>query len=337
MSNRRTFMKGAAAATVAAAMISRGGLARAADFDFKLANGFPASHPLNLRSMEAIGRIRDQSGGRLNITLFPGSQLGADTDSLSQLRSGALELYASSSGVFSSLTRVASIGNMPFIWADPNAMWPHMDGELGGMIKSGFSELGLIQVGTAWDNGFRQITSSTKPITSVEDLSGFKIRVPNSPVNLSLFKALGASPVTINIPELYSALQTGIVDGQENPLSIIEGNRLHEVQKFCAISNHTWDAVFVVANRGIWERLPADLQAIVERNFSEAGMMERSDVPELEATTRKRMEEGGLKFNTVDRAPFREKLIAAGFYGEWKEKFPPEAWSALEKSVGKLA
>ena len=111
-----------------------------------------------------------------------------------------------------------------------------------------------------WDNGFRQTTSSTKPINGPDDYKGFKIRVPVSPLWTSMFKAFDASPASINFSEVYSALQTKIVEGQENPLALISTAKLYEVQKYCSLTNHMWDGFWFLANRRAWEALPEDIQ-----------------------------------------------------------------------------
>ena len=116
-----------------------------------------------------------------------------------------------------------------------------------------------------WDNGFRQMTTSSKPIETAKDMDGLKIRVPVSPLSISMFKALGAAPASLQFSEVYSALQTKIVDAQENPLPIIQVAKLYEVQKYCSLTNHIWDGFWFIANGRAWRRLPADLQKIVAR------------------------------------------------------------------------
>jgi len=188
-----------------------------------------------------------------------------------------------------------------------------------------------------WDNGFRETTSSTKPINGPDDLKGFKIRVPVSPLWTSMFKAFDAAPASINFSEVYSALQTKIVEGQENPLAIISTAKLYEVQKFCSLTNHMWDGFWFLANRRAWEKLPEDLRTIVAKNINAAGVNERADVAKLNAGLRQELAGKGLTFNQPEIAPFREKLRSAGFYSEWKGKYGDEAWALLEKSVGKLS
>ncbi len=116
---------------------------------------------------------------------------------------------------------------------------------LGDYIRAQIAKTPILTVSKVWDNGFRQITSSTREIETPEDLSGFKIRVPPAPILTSLFKALGAGPSPINFNELYSALQTKVVEGQENPLAIIATTRLYEVQKYCSLTGHVWDGYWI--------------------------------------------------------------------------------------------
>ena len=188
-----------------------------------------------------------------------------------------------------------------------------------------------------WDNGYRQITNSTRPINKPEDLKGMKLRVPPSPLWTSMFRAFDSAPTSINFAEVYSALQTKIVEGQENPLAIISTAKLYEVQKFCSITNHMWDGFWCLANKKSFERLPKDLQEIVERNINEAGLKQRVDVKALNDSLVGDMKAKGLQFNETDNEAFRAKLRSAGFYAEWHKKFGPEAWALLEKYTGKLA
>ena len=178
---------------------------------------------------------------------------------------------------------------------------------------------------------------STKPIVSPDDLRGFKIRVPPSPLWTSMFEAFGSSPASINFNEVYSALQTKIVDGQENPLAIIATAKFYEVQKYCSLTNHMWDGFWFLANRRAWQALPDDVRAVVAKNVNAAALKERDDVAKLNATLQQDLAAKGLVFNQPDPAAFRDKLRSAGFYTQWKAKYGDEAWAILEKSVGKLA
>jgi tripartite ATP-independent transporter DctP family solute receptor len=212
-----------------------------------------------------------------------------------------------------------------------------MDGDLGAYVRQQIAKVNLVVMDRIWDNGFRQTTSSTKPINTPDDLKGFKIRVPVSPLWTSMFKAFEASPTSINFNETYTALQTKVVDGQENPLAIISTNKLNEVQKYCSLTNHMWDGFWFLGNRRAWERLPQDVRTIVAKHINAAGEKEREDVAKLNASLQQELAAKGMVFNQPDPAPFRDKLRKAGFYSEWKGRYGDEAWAILEKSVGSLA
>ena len=326
-----------AAATALPLVAARTRPARAAEFSYKFANNMPPSHPLNLRAQEAAGRIAQASGGRLEIRIFPSSQLGSDTDALTQLRSGAIELFTLSGLILATLVPPASINGVGFAFKDYGQVWAAMDGPLGAYVRAEIRKRGLVPMERIWDNGFRHITTSTKPIVTPDDLRGMKLRVPVSPLWTSMFAALGASPQSINFSEVYSALQTHVVDGQENPLAVIDTAKLYEVQKCCSMTSHMWDGFWLLANRRAFEKLPADLQEIVAREMDQSALAERADVAALNGALRGKLEKAGMAFNDVDTAPFRDALKRAGFYAEWRGKYGEDAWKVLDAAVGGLS
>ena len=336
--SRRALLKASAASavvgSVGAPFVAR---AQQAEFTYKFANNLPDLHPLNTRAKEMSAAIKTETNGRVDIQIFPNNQLGADTDVLSQLRSGGVEFFTMSGLILATLVPAASINGMGFAFPDYPTVWKAMDGELGAYVRGQIAKANLVAMEKIWDNGFRQTTSSTKPITGPEDYKGFKIRVPVSPLWTSMFKAFDAAPASINFNEVYSALQTKIVEGQENPLALISTAKLYEVQKYCSLTNHMWDGYWFLANRRAWEALPADVRTIVARNINAAALNARVDTEKLNATVRQELTAKGLTFNQPDVTPFREKLRAAGFYSEWKGKYGEEAWAILEKAVGKLS
>src|SRR6266852_6709593 len=259
---RRRFVAGSAAAATAIATVSiLTRRADAAEFTYKYANNVVATHPMNLRMTEAVNKIKEESKGRLEIQIFPNNQLGGDTDMLSQVRSGAIEFFTLSGLILSTLVPVASINGIGFAFKSYDQVWPAMDGSLGAHVRAAIDKAGLHAFESMWDNGYRQMTSSVKPINTPDDLKGFKIRVPVSPLWTSMFRAFGASPASINFSEVYSALQTKVVEGQENPLSVIDIAKLYEVQKYCSMTGHMWDGQWVLANGKMWAGLPKDIQA----------------------------------------------------------------------------
>ncbi|MGE6741369.1 TRAP transporter substrate-binding protein [Allorhizobium pseudoryzae] len=328
---RRHVLAGAGSAVLTTAFISR---AQAAEFNYKFANNLPAAHPMNVRAKEAADLIAKETNGRVAINIFPSSQLGADTDMLNQVRSGGVEFFTLSPLILSTLVPNASISGIGFAFPNYDAVWKAMDGDLGKYVRGEIAKQNLVAMDTIWDNGFRQITSATKPIKTPADLENFKIRVPVSPLWTSMFKAFKSAPASINFAEVYTALQTGVVDGQENPLAIISTAKLFEVQKFCSVTNHMWDGFWFLANKRAWERLPEDLRVIVAKNLNEAGKKEREDVAKLNASVKEDLVGKGMTFNDTDASLFRAALKEAGFYAEWKAKYGDEAWAILEKAVG---
>ncbi len=310
--------------------------AGAAEFTYKFANNLPAAHPMNIRANEGVARVLEATGGRVEIKVFPNNQLGSDTDMLSQLRSGAVEFFTLSGLILSTLVPPASINGVGFAFKDYDQVWRAMDGKLGEFVRGEIAKRGLLAMERIWDNGFRQTTTSTKPIRAPEDLRGLKLRVPVSPLWTSMFAAFGAAPASINISETYSALQTKIVDGQENPLAVIDTTKFYEVQKFCSMTNHMWDGYWFLANRRSFERLPKDAQEIVAREINKAAMDERADVAKLNAELRGKLSGNGLAFNDTDPAPFRDALKKSGFYSEWHGKYGDAAWGVLQDIVGGL-
>lgn len=310
--------------------------ASAAEFTYKFANNLPPAHPMNLRAQEAVARILEATGGRVEVKVFPNNQLGSDTDVLSQLRSGAVEFFTMSGLILSTLVPAASINGVGFAFKDYDQVWRAMDGKLGEYVRGEIAKRGLIAMDRIWDNGYRQTTTSTRPIRAPEDFRGLKLRVPVSPLWTSMFTALGAAPASINISEVYSALQTRIVDGQENPLAVIETTKFYEVQKFCSMTNHMWDGYWFLANRRSFERLPKDAQEIVAREINKAAMDERADVAKLNAELRGKLSGSGLAFNDTDPTAFRDALKKNGFYSEWRGRYGDTAWGVLEDTVGGL-
>jgi TRAP-type C4-dicarboxylate transport system substrate-binding protein len=212
-----------------------------------------------------------------------------------------------------------------------------MDGDLGAHMKAAFDKANLIQVGKVFDHGFRQITHSTKPITSPKDLVGMKIRVPATPLWTSMFKALDAAPASVPIGELYTALQTKVVDGQENALPTIDAVKLYEVQKYCSYTSHMWEYFSLVGNKRNWNALPEDLRALATRIFEAHALKQRVAHDALNATLETKLKGQGMQFNKVDTKPFRDILQKSTYYVDWQKKFGPEAWALLEKYSGKLA
>jgi len=334
--DRRQFVQGIAA-TGALAAASGPVFAQSAPITLKWANNIPATHPSTVRIKEAAEAIKKDTNGKVDIQLFPNNQLGGDTDMLSQVRSGAIDIFPLSGLILQTLVPLAGINGLAFAFKDYPTVWAAMDGDLGAFVRAAINKVNLHVFDRCLDNGYRNITSSTKPINTAADLKGFKIRVPVSPLWTSMFKALEASPASINFSEVYSALQTKVVEGQENPLAIIEIAKLYEVQKYCSMTGHMWDGQWILANGKRWASLPADVQAVITKHVTDAVMKQRDDIRRLTNVVEAQLKGKGMIFNYPDNKSFRDALSKAGFYKEWRGKFGDEAMAKLEKYSGKLA
>jgi tripartite ATP-independent transporter DctP family solute receptor len=311
--------------------------AHAAEFAYKCGTALPDGHPMCIRGREAMAKIKDESGGRLDITLYTNSVLGQDTAMISQAIAGALEMYFLPIDLLAPKNETCGIFGVGFAFAGYDHVWEAMDGDLGSYLRGIAGDIGFHCMAKCPDHGFREITMKSKPINTPDDLKGIKIRLPVAPYLIALFKGLGASPTPINFGEVYSALQTGLVDGQENPLILIDTAKLYEVQKYCSITNHTWAGIHYSFANPYWQKLPADLQALSEKHFNAAAMVEREDWQTMTKEETANLTGKGMVFNTPDVRPFQEVLKKAGFYEDMQKKSGDKAWALLEKYVGPLA
>jgi tripartite ATP-independent transporter DctP family solute receptor len=333
--NRRQVLAGIGTAAILP-IISRPAWS-APEFRMKLSLNTPANHPVTVRSKEAADQIAKDTGGRVQVDLFPNSQLGGDTDALSQLRSGAIEMQAISGGILANVIPGTNLYNVPFAFPNYDAVWKALDGDVGSHIVKLVEGAGLHCHSKLWDNGFRQCTTSSIPILKPEDLKNMKMRVAAAPLLTSVFRTLGAAITSITVAEVYMALQTRVVDAQENGLALIESLKLYEVQKHCSMTNHMWDGFVLITNGRAWKRLPPDLQQVVTKHFDTAIVNQRADLLELDKTLRTNLQGKGLVFHDPDTGPFKTALANGGFYKEWKGKFGDAAWRTLENYTGALA
>lgn len=333
--SRLRFLAAAASAPAAVAIIRAP--ANAAQFSYKYASNLSLDHPLNVYMHECWDAVRQETNGRLDVSIFPNSQLGGDTAALTQLRSGALQFFTLDGGILQSVVPVAAIQSIGFAFRDSADAFAAFDGALGDYVRKAIAAQGLYVHPKMWDNGMRQVTTSIKPIVTADDLTGLRIRTPSGALWVDLFRSLGASPTAINFNEVYTALQTHVVDAQENPYAVIDTARLYEVQKYLSTTNHMWSAFHFLGNQDAWNALPADIRASVDRNLTRFALVARRDTALRNASLREKLARRGMAVNAAQTAGFRAKLSASGFYAHWKDVFGAEAWTLLEAHSGKLS
>jgi tripartite ATP-independent transporter DctP family solute receptor len=332
---RQHFVAGSAAAFATIGFVTP---ARAAEFNLKYGLDLPAEHPINVRSVEAFARIKKATNGRVEIKSFPTSQLGSDPAMISQLRSGAVESLAMPGAFLNQIAPLASIENLAYAYPNRETVFRAFDGDLGKVVRDDIqSRGGMVVLEKIWENGFREITTSTKPIHTVADLAGLKIRVSPGEIRVDTFKSLGAAPSPIALSELYTSLQTHVIDAQENPLLLIYQQKFFEVQKYVAMSDHIWSGYWTLFNQDVWNKMGKGIQDIISREMAKSTLEARNDNVIQNRSVRDKLTRLGMKFNDVDKNSFKQKLIEAKYYERWRDKFGPKAWAALEKYANKLA
>jgi tripartite ATP-independent transporter DctP family solute receptor len=332
---RRQILKSATA--LAAGVAIRPVAAASKTTVIKIGLDLEPSHPTVANLNAAAAKLKDATSGAVTLRVFPSSQLGDDTHMLTNLRSGAMQMMAVGDNILGTLVPSAGIDNIGFAFKTPEMAWQALDGAVGDVVRADIAKAGLYPMHRIWDEGFRQITSSTKQINTPADLHGFKIRVPPSPISLSIFQSLGASATTINAAELYTALQTHVVDGQENPLGNIETMKLNQVQKYCSLTNHMWVGYWLLVNGQFWQNLPADHKKAVADTLDAQALEQRKANQALDASLEETLKKQGVTFSKPDTTAFQKALTQSGFYTTWKGKFGTPLWTALESVTGPLA
>ncbi len=225
-------------------------------------------HPVSFGVKKFTELVAAKSGGKLKIREYPASQLGNEMQQQSALRGGTQEMTSPATTSLAGIVKEFGVLDLPFIVSTPQQADALLDGPVGAELLKTLPEKGLVGLGY-WDLGFRNVTNSRHPITRVEDLEGLKLRVIQNPVYIETFKTLKANPVPMNFGELYGALETRGVDGQENPYSVILSNKMYEVQKYLSSTNHTYSTNIVLVSKAFWDKLSATEKKIMQEAAAE--------------------------------------------------------------------
>ncbi|CAB5699611.1 Extracytoplasmic solute receptor protein yiaO [Delftia tsuruhatensis] len=257
---RKTFHR----AALAACALLLPALAAAQAVKLTLGHGAAPDNPRHLAALRFAELVKAGSAGRIEVQVAPSAQLGDDAAMVTALRTGALDLSANSQGAVAAAVPEYAAYGMPFLFATPAQAFQLLDGPLGRELADRSAAKGMVVLGY-WDNGIRHMSNSRRPIRSVEDLKGLKMRTPPDAVLVDIMQALGAEAQQIKFAELYVALQQGVVDGQENPLANFHASKLYEVQKHLTLTGHMFQMTPLIMARRSWERLqPADRQVLTE-------------------------------------------------------------------------
>jgi tripartite ATP-independent transporter DctP family solute receptor len=308
----------------------------AAQYSYKLANDQTPTHPMNVHTAEAIKRIAEASGGQLEVKVFPSSVLGSDPQMLAQLRSGALDLVQMGNNIMGSVIPAAALLSVPFAFKSAQQYQTAANGPLGAYIGSAAAKIGLRKFDASFYGGFFEVQNRVRPINVPADFKGLKIRVPPGPIDVGTFKAFDASPTVITLAEVYTSLQTHVIDGIEVPLPTVRNFKFYEQVKYCSLTHHSGLSYLLFANADAWQRLPKNLQEVLDRELGAAGAAASKSMVAQEGSVEAELVADGMVFNRPVLEPFSQVIRASGLYGQLRDQYDAKAWELLEKTTGKL-
>lgn len=294
----------------------------------------PDAHPYNLGLVKMGELMKEKSNGQLNLDVFGNAQLGSERDLVEGLQLGSVQVTCISTAPLSGFTDMFLVFDLPFLFETTEQARAVLDSEVGGEILNSVKDQGLI--GLTWfENGFRNITNNKKPIEKPEDLKGMKIRTMENQMHMAAFLAMGADPTPMAMGEVFTALQQGTIDGQENPVPIIDTNKFYEVQKYTSLTGHLFSPAPVFMGMDYFSSLPADLQAIVLESAEEAKPYEREQIDAQNVSGLENLTANGMEINDPDKALFKEatKSIYDEYIKDGAGFVSPEIYSRVEEVI----
>lgn len=278
--------------------------------EIKVGHGYPNTHPMHLALVQFSDEVKEKTKGDLVFTIVPSGVLGGEGEMIQQLLGGMLEAtYISGINAFQSYVPQASVEDLPFLFKDAQAAYDAFDGPFGKRIAEHYLEPLGFKVVTYIEHGFRQITNNKRPIVRPDDLKGLKLRVPPLELRIEEFKLLGANPVPVALPELFSALQQNTVDGQENPIATIDSFKFYEVQKYLSLVNHTHTTGLLLIHKAVWGKFTPEQQAIILAAGESAKKASREMAVKYEVEAVARIKaSSNMQVNEADYASFAEQV-----------------------------
>ncbi len=306
--------------------------ASAADYTIKVGTIQPESHPDCVLMREVFQKyVEENSGGRIKVELYPNAQMGGDREMAEAVQLGILQMALPVTSITASFEKSFNVVELPYLFTTRESAFEALDGELGKELDKRLLKTGMMNLGY-FENGFRHITNNKRPIYSPEDLKGLKIRTMEVPPHIAFFKELGANPTPMSFGELYTALQQGTVDGQENPIVLIHDSRFYEVQKYCSLTGHVFSVVHILTNKSFIDNLPSELQEVVKEGARRFVARHREVMPQEEEELIVELQNKGMKINDLtpeQKKPFVE--AAHAIYEQFKGEIGEDIIALAEK------
>jgi tripartite ATP-independent transporter DctP family solute receptor len=302
-------------------------------FGFSLAK----DHPFGQGAQKFADLVAQKSGGRIKVQLFPGAVLGSDPQNLSAVRGGTLDFTSMATGIVASIDKQQMIFDLPFLFNNVQEANAIADGPIGRKLMDDLAQHGVIGLGI-WDLGFRHITNSRRPINRIEDIQGLKLRVIGAPIYVDLFNALGANPVPMTFGEVYGALESRAIDGQDNPLGVIESARFQEVQKYLSLTRHFYTGMPLLMSKKTWDSMSEAEQRIIREAAEEAKVFQRKAALAQEEksieTLKKAMQVNEVSATEMDRMREKAKPVVEKFARDLGESIYQQVTAELARLRG---
>jgi TRAP-type transport system periplasmic protein len=293
-------------------------------------------HPISFGVKRFAELVAAKSGGKLVVQEFPASALGNELQQQSALQGGIQEMTAPAPSSLAGIVREFGLLDFPFIVSTPQQADALTDGQVGKLLFAKLPEKGLVGL-AFWDLGFRNVTNSKRPISRVEDFEGLKLRVIPNPVFLETFKTFKANPVPMPFAELYSALETKAVDGQENPFAVILSNKIFEVQKFLSVTNHVYTANTILISKIFWDRCSPAEQKLLQDAALEARDYERKLSREAAQKALGELKAKGMQVNQIAPAEIaRMREMVRPVYDKFTAAYDPAVVKAFRAELDKI-
>ena len=298
--SKRTFLSFAVATTLALAL----GTGHAADIKernvkFPIVNAI--DHPQGLGVQKFVEVVDKKSGGKIKIKIYPNGTLGGEQQVAAAMQGGTVELSAMSPAQIVGTIKEFVVLDFPFSFANTAQADAVLDGPFGRKLMDYMPAKGWVGLGFM-EQGYRSISNSKRPITKLEDIKGLKVRTILNPLYVDMLNTLGANAVPMPFPELYSAMETKTVDGQENPETTVDASKFYEVQKFFSATRHIYNPQMVMVSKKFWDSLSTDEKKIFEEAMVEARDVQRKAARAMTEKSRKVMLDNGMKLNEIEPA-----------------------------------
>jgi len=322
-------------AAVAALVMAASGGAAAQDKTLRVAYVQKPDHPHGLGVQRFADLVQKKSGGKIAVKTFGNAALGGDVQVQSAVQGGTVDMTVVIPSLLTGMVKDFVLLDLPFLFNDYAEADAVLDGPVGRKMLAKLPDHGLIGLGY-WDHGFRIVTNSKQPITKIEDFAGLKIRVPQSNISIETFNALGSNALPMPIPELYTALETKAVDGQENPYAAVEALKFNEVQPYASATRHAYNPLVVIFSKRTWDRLSPDERKIIQDAANEAGAYERKVSREANDKSANDLRAKGMKINAIapqEIVRMREKAkpVTVKFEKEGGEALAKEMYDEINK------